>query len=57
LEIYAQANARVHRAGQKNPVTIVRLQGSSAERHIYKLLDSRDHDHSKLIDLYKILLA
>jgi len=57
LEIYAQANARVHRAGQKNPVTIVRLQGSSAERHIYKLLDSRDHDHSKLIDLYKSLLA
>jgi SNF2 family DNA or RNA helicase len=57
LEIYAQANARVHRTGQKNPVTIVRLQGSAAERHIYKLLDSRDHDHAKLIDLYNNVLA
>jgi SNF2 family DNA or RNA helicase len=57
LEIYAQANARAHRTGQKNPVTIVRLQGSTAERHIYKLLDSRDNDHTKLIDLYKNVLA
>ena len=57
LEIYAQANARVHRAGQKNPVTIIRLQGSAVERHIYNLLDSRNNDHTKLIDLYKGLLA
>ena len=57
LEIYAQANARVHRAGQINPVTIIRLQGSTAERHIYSLLDSRSNDHTKLIDLYKGLLA
>jgi SNF2 family DNA or RNA helicase len=57
LEIYAQANARAHRTGQKNPVTIVRLQGSAAETHIYRLLDSRDHDHTKLVDLYKKLLA
>jgi SNF2 family DNA or RNA helicase len=56
LEIYAQANARAHRTGQKNPVTIVRLQGSAAERHLYKLLDSRDKDHVKLVDLYKTLL-
>jgi SNF2 family DNA or RNA helicase len=57
LEIYAQANARAHRTGQKNPVTIVRLQGSKAERHIYKLLDSRDVDHTKIIDLYNNLLS
>jgi len=57
LEIYAQANARVHRAGQKNPVTIIRLQGSTVERHIYNLLDNRNNDHAKLIDLYKELLA
>ena len=57
LEIYAQANARAHRTGQKNPVTIVRLQGSTAEQHIYRLLDSRDHDHAKLVDLYKDILA
>jgi SNF2 family DNA or RNA helicase len=57
LETYAQANARAHRVGQKNPVTVVRLQGSPAERHIYSLLDSRECDHTKLIDLYKNLLA
>jgi SNF2 family DNA or RNA helicase len=32
LETYAQANARAHRAGQRHPVTIVRLQGSNAEK-------------------------
>ncbi len=57
LEIYAQANARVHRTGQKNPVTVVRLQGSAAERHIYNLLDNKDHQHARLIDLYNKTLA
>jgi hypothetical protein len=56
LEIYAQANARVHRAGQRHPVTIVRLQGSNAEKHLYKMLDSRIDDHVKLVELYKNLL-
>jgi SNF2 family DNA or RNA helicase len=56
LETYAQANARVHRAGQRHPVTIVRLQGSNAEKHLYKMLDNRIEDHVKLVDLYKNLL-
>jgi SNF2 family DNA or RNA helicase len=56
LEIYAQANARVHRAGQRHPVTIVRLQGSNAERHLYKLLDNRIDENTKLVELYKNLL-
>ena len=56
LETYAQANARVHRAGQRHPVTIVRLQGSNAEKHMYKMLDTRITDHTKLVDLYKNLL-
>ena len=56
LETYAQANARVHRAGQRHVVTIVRLQGSNAEKHMYKMLDGRIYDHSKLVDLYKNLL-
>ena len=56
LEIYAQANARAHRAGQRNPVTVVRLQGSNAEKHLYKMLDERIDDHVKLVDLYKNLL-
>ena len=57
LETYAQANARAHRAGQRHPVTIVRLQGSNAEKHVYKMLDSRITDHTKLVDMYKSLIA
>ena len=56
LEIYAQANARAHRAGQRHPVTVIRLQGSNAEKHLYKMLDNRIEDHVKLVDLYKNLL-
>ena len=56
LEVYAQANARAHRAGQRHPVTVVRLQGSNAERHLYKMLDNRIDDHTKLVELYKNLL-
>ena len=56
LEIYAQANARVHRAGQTSHTTVVRLQGSHAERHVYKMLDNKEDSHSKIVDLYKGLL-
>ena len=56
LEVWAQANDRVHRVGQKHHVTVVRLEGSNAEKHLYKMLDGRITDHAKLIDLYKNLL-
>lgn len=56
LETYAQANARVHRAGQHHPTTVVRLQGSNAERHVYKMLDTKDVVHTQIVDLYKGLL-
>lgn len=56
LETYAQANARVHRSGQKHPCTVVQLQGSAIERHVYALLDSRIDVHTKMIDLYKEIL-
>jgi len=56
LETYAQANARVHRAGQKHPCTVVRLQGSKVEKHIYRMLEERIDVHSKIIDLYKHVL-
>ena len=56
LETYAQANARVHRSGQKHKCTVVQLQGSSVEKHVYKMLDSRINVHTKIIDLYKELL-
>jgi SNF2 family DNA or RNA helicase len=57
LETYAQANARVHRAGQRHPTTVVRLQGSNAERHVYQMLDTKGDVHTQIVDLYKRLLA
>ena len=56
LETYAQANARVHRAGQKHPCTVVQLQCSTVEKRVYSLLDKRIDVHTKMIDLYKELL-
>jgi SNF2 family DNA or RNA helicase len=56
LETYAQANARVHRSGQKHKCTVVQLHGSSVEKRVYALLDKRIDVHTKMIDLYKELL-
>jgi SNF2 family DNA or RNA helicase len=56
LETYSQANARVHRSGQKHPCTVVQLQGSAVEKRVYSLLDKRIDVHTKMIDLYKELL-
>jgi SNF2 family DNA or RNA helicase len=56
LETYAQANARVHRSGQKHPCTVVQLQGSGVEKRIYSLLDDRIDVHTKMIDLYNDVL-
>jgi len=56
LETYAQANARVHRSGQKHRCTVVQLQGSGVEKRIYSLLNNRIDVHTKMIDLYKELL-
>lgn len=56
LETYAQANARVHRQGQRHPSTVVQLVGSGVEKHVYNLLDNKIDIHSKIVDLYKDLL-
>lgn len=56
LETYAQANARVHRSGQKHPCTVVQLQGSPVEKRLYKMLDERINIHTKMIDLYQDIL-
>jgi SNF2 family DNA or RNA helicase len=53
IETYLQANARVHRAGQRNPCTVVHIEGSAVERKIYKMLSEKVDIHSRLIDLYK----
>ena len=56
LETYAQANARVHRAGQRHKCTVVQLEGSLVEKHVYRLLDSKMDIHTQIIDLYNKLL-
>jgi SNF2 family DNA or RNA helicase len=53
IETYLQANARVHRAGQRNPCTVVHIQGSPVEKRIYKMLSEKVDIHNRLIDLYK----
>lgn len=53
VETYLQANARVHRAGQVNKVTVVHLQGSRVESKMYKMLQNKVDIHQRLVDLYK----
>ncbi len=55
-EIYIQANARAHRAGQKNCVTVTHLQGSPVERRMYSMLQDKIDLHQTLVDLYKQVL-
>lgn len=56
IETYLQANARVHRAGQRNPCTVVHLQGSPVEHRVYRMLSEKVDIHTRLIDLYKNIL-
>jgi superfamily II DNA or RNA helicase len=53
LEIYAQANARVHRKGQVNRCTVVQLVGSPVEKRVYEMLDNKIDVHSQIIELYR----
>lgn len=55
-ETYHQANARVHRAGQKNPCLVVHLVGSSVERKLYRALESKSKDLDSLLSLYEGVL-
>ena len=57
VETYLQANARVHRAGQKNPSTVIHLQGSPVEKRMYKMLQEKVDVHTKIVDLYGELLS
>jgi SNF2 family DNA or RNA helicase len=56
-ELYIQGNARAHRAGQKNAVTVVRLQGSPVEQRVYAMLDGKVDLHQGLVDLYRQEIA
>ena len=53
VETYLQANARINRPGQKNPMTIVHIKGSEVESKLYRMLNNNIDNHTRLIDLYR----
>jgi SNF2 family DNA or RNA helicase len=53
VETYLQANARINRPGQRNPMTVVHITGSDVEARLYKMLSTNIDNHDKLIDLYR----
>ena len=53
VETYLQANARINRPGQNNPMTIVHVSGSEVESRIYNMLRNNINIHGKIIDLYR----
>lgn len=52
VETYLQANARINRPGQKNPMTIVHIRGSEVENRLYTMLQNNILTHTKIVDLY-----
>ena len=53
VETYLQANARIDRPGQVNPMTIVHITGSQVETRMYSLLRGNIANHQQVIDLYR----
>jgi len=52
LESYLQANARAHRKGQRNKVTVIHIQGSTVEAGVYKALQRKEDIHEKVVELF-----
>ena len=57
VETYLQANARIDRPGQVNPMTIVHITGSEVEAKIYNMLRNNIDVHGKIVDLYRDALG
>ena len=53
VETYLQANARIDRPGQVNPMTVVHIKGSPIEERMYKLLRNNIRNHNEIVDLYR----
>jgi hypothetical protein len=53
VETYLQANARIDRPGQVNPMTVVHIRGSNVETRMYSLLRNNIRNHNDIIDLYR----
>jgi len=57
VETYLQANARIDRPGQHNPMTVIHIQGSPVEYRLYSMLRNNIDNHNKIIDLYRQVLS
>lgn len=57
VETYLQANARINRPGQNNPMTIVHITGSPAEERLYTMLRGNIDNHERTIDMYRSVLG
>ena len=53
VETYLQANARIDRPGQVNPMTVIHIKGSQIEQRMYQLLRSNIRNHNEIVDLYR----
>ncbi len=56
-EAYLQANARVHRQGQRNPCLVVHLCSSPVEKKLYKALEDRTLAQGDLLGMFKNFLG
>jgi SNF2 family DNA or RNA helicase len=56
-EIYLQANGRSHRAGQRNPCTVIHLIGSDAEKKMLKTLSGKNLTQTTLMQLFKEVIG
>ena len=52
LETYEQANQRIRRVGQTHKQLILNFQGTSVEKHVYKLLRNKQNVQTGLLDMF-----
>ena len=53
LEIFEQANNRMNRPGQRNPMTVAMLESTPIETAIYAALKGKGRMQDSVLDLYK----
>ncbi len=57
VETYLQANARIDRPGQVNPMTIIHIHGSPVENRLYAMLRGNISNHKQVVDLYREIIS